>query len=816
MTSNAPRQYSSEKTLFTDDSDNDFLSTLDLQKLLMVVRRSIFWLLLIVGVCSAAAYIYLRYTKPIYQSVASLQLEMKGIAPTLSIGIYRDEESQTNYLEGESQFIRSNVIYTDVIEKLNLWVSYYAEGKIIDDEKFNTAPFKVVYCKVNDGIFYNTKKIYWQYKDRTSFKLSFDNNSPNMFTAEYAYGDTIRLPQFECVIMPAIKGYTGSDLFYFYLHDIDYLQSYIASNITAAAVNIKARIINVTFKDPNPHKAQAIVAAISDAYLKRSVDNKNRQTKQTIAYLEQQLDTAEAYIERTERDIQSYMDANGIPRENVDIKAKMAEVFEKIGALQEEKLKLSAELRAYRKVLDFIAADSGYLITAAVATTISDEKVAENIRLLYNKQDDLERLLKSYKPTTFAVQQRQQDIQKQTQDLLRLISFNRTNLTDKIYELDKRMRELEQQIPVNLKEADMELRKKQRYLASYTETYNLLLNRLVEMGVSEAGTVPNFQILSYANLPTAPIFPDKKSIYLYAAVASLALCIAFVALRYFMQNKITSVQEVERLTSAPLLGVVPYFVRKRMENSQLVVHLNPKSSISESLRGIRTNLDFISQRMGKRTISVTSTVSGEGKTFIAVNLAGIIALSNTRTIVLDLDLRRPKVHLAFSVENLDGISRVLIGQSKWQDCVRKSDIPTLDYITAGPHPPNPAELLMSEQMTALIDVLKQHYDVIVMDTPPVGIVTDGILVMRNVDLPIYVVRADFSRLNYVSNINRLIMSNNFNKMSIVLNAFGQKPSYGYGYGYGYGYKNKADADYYEEADKETHWLKNLIKRLLKK
>jgi len=419
MISNASGQYSSEKTLFVDDNDSDFLSTLDLQKLLMVIRRSIFWLILLVGLCVAAAYLYLRYTKPIYQSVASLQLEMKGIAPTLSIGIYRDEESQTNYLEGESQFIRSNVIYTDVIEALNLWVSYYVEGKIIDDEKFNTAPFKVTHYKVHDASFYNTKKIYWQYQNARSFKLSFEDPHTQSITASvYNYGDTIRTSYFECVIMPVATDYTGNALFYFYMHDIGYLQNYIASNITAAAVNIKARIINVTFKDANPYKAQAIVAAISNAYLKRSVDNKNKQTKQTIAYLEQQLDTAEAYIERTERDIQNYMDANGIPRENVDIKAKMAEVFSKIEALQEEKLKLNAELNAYRKILDFMAADSGYLVTATVAAAVSDTKVGETIRILYNKQDDLKRLLQSYKPTTFAVQQRQQDIQQQTQALL--------------------------------------------------------------------------------------------------------------------------------------------------------------------------------------------------------------------------------------------------------------------------------------------------------------------------------------------------------------------------------------------------------------
>jgi capsular exopolysaccharide synthesis family protein len=195
----------------------------------------------------------------------------------------------------------------------------------------------------------------------------------------------------------------------------------------------------------------------------------------------------------------------------------------------------------------------------------------------------------------------------------------------------------------------------------------------------------------------------------------------------------------------------------------------------------------------KRIITVTSTVSGEGKTFVSLNLAGVIALSDTKVVILDLDMRKPKIHMAFDEENHAGISTILIGKHKLQDCIRRTTISTLDYIGAGPTPPNPSELILRPELDVLLKELHLYYDVIVIDTPPVGLVTDGILVMKKADLPIYVVRADYSKRYFVKNVNKLVKNNSFSKLSIILNGFKHLSQYGYGYDYSY-YQGYDDDD----------------------
>jgi capsular exopolysaccharide synthesis family protein len=262
---------------------------------------------------------------------------------------------------------------------------------------------------------------------------------------------------------------------------------------------------------------------------------------------------------------------------------------------------------------------------------------------------------------------------------------------------------------------------------------------------------------------------------------------------------------------APVLGIVPVFKQKKETVSRLVIDKNPKSAISEALRLIRTNLDFVFPgKKQKRIIAVTSTVSGEGKTFVVVNLGGIIALSEAKVILLDLDMRKPKIHVAFDAENQKGVSTILINKHKLEECIQKSPIPNLDFISSGPTPPNPSELIMRAEFDKLLQDLSQLYDYILIDTPPVGLVTDGILVMSKSDLPLYVVRADYSRRTVSNNINKLFKNERFRNLTVVLNALrSEKDVYKYDYG---GYSQ----GYYDEVQRKKSGLKKLEEILLRK
>ena len=244
------------------------------------------------------------------------------------------------------------------------------------------------------------------------------------------------------------------------------------------------------------------------------------------------------------------------------------------------------------------------------------------------------------------------------------------------------------------------------------------------------------------------------------------------------------------------------------------------------MRAIRTNLQFIDNSEGPKVISITSTVSGEGKTFVGINLAGIIAYSGKKVVVLDLDMRKPKIHKAFSepnniIPNGKGMSEILSGIESYKLCIQKSRVDNIDFITAGTIPPNPSELILSDAMDLLLDELRKEYDYIIIDNPPIGLVTDAMKNLQRADFPIYVFKSNYSKRFYIANLDFLYIDCNIKKMSLVLNGFdfsniygdkygskkgyGKYSTYGYGYGYGYGYYEDLENDRTAEQQRKNRF-----------
>lgn len=223
--------------------------------------------------------------------------------------------------------------------------------------------------------------------------------------------------------------------------------------------------------------------------------------------------------------------------------------------------------------------------------------------------------------------------------------------------------------------------------------------------------------------------------------------------------------------------------------SQLMVHRSPKSVLSENMRKIRTNLSYIHPYY--QTIAISSSISGEGKTFVALNIAGIIAMSGKKTIILDLDMRKPKIHIGMNADNEHGMSTLIVGHSSLEQCIKSSEIEGLDFITAGPVPPNPSELLLSVRFREIQEELKEIYDVIIIDNPPIGLVSDGVRILTESDIPIYLFKANYSKRNFAHRVKELFEMKQIDRLNVVLNSVDLTRS-NYGYGYGYGYYEEED------------------------
>jgi capsular exopolysaccharide synthesis family protein len=350
-------------------------------------------------------------------------------------------------------------------------------------------------------------------------------------------------------------------------------------------------------------------------------------------------------------------------------------------------------------------------------------------------------------------------------------------------------------------ENEIELTRLSRIYSINEKYYTLLLEKKTEYSISKAGFVSQNIILEKA-YSAQFVSPSKKSSITLGFLSAFLASFLLVLYRYVSNDVIYSLSNITKATNAnvSILGIIPQY-KKKLNVSQLIIDKNSKSMIAEAFRSIRSNLQFIDNSPHPKVIALTSTISGEGKTFVAVNLAGILEFTGKKVIILDLDMRKPKVDKAFQLPNEKGMSTLLSGIHTAEECIQQGPLPNLKIITAGPLPPNPSELILSQQMNEIVDYLKTQYDYIIIDNPPIGLVSDATPILQKADIPIYVFRANYSKMNFVQIYDRLKNENKITKLSVILNGVEIKKNaygynYGYGYGYGYGYVYGKQGNYY--------------------
>lgn len=758
---------------------------MDLNKLLSVLRKSLPYVLAIFIFCLLASYAAIRYTKPLFASESELQLDIKSEASILGFREIDPESSSRNVssMSEEIELIKSKLFLTKVIQSLDLDVSYYTEGQFLDDEKYRNAPIKVDYL-IKDAGFFN-KKISVDLLNKDQYRLGYESGGKE-FSEKYRFGQKVVTPQLNLTISTTehFNEETIKDNnYYFIINNDNSLIQYFRNNLQVQVLNLNAKTIKISFTDHNAYKARTLVDVLSNLYLQYTEQEKNRTNVKKVEFLNAQLEETENKLENYESYFETFTIDNKTTNLTTDINKTIGFIFE----LDSQRMETRKQLGALETV-EVQAQNNQVYLTKGGYSNNSNQLptvIQETLVKLNELNSEKELLLESYNANTRAYQRKEKEVSMLKEEFLKATSAYKTELQQQLKRLEDRRQELQSSF-VQLPSKGTEFNRIQR---NYEQLLGFLLTlqeRKIEVEIATAGTTTDFKILSSASLPSSPISPDGMLINSIGLVAGLFLSILFVGVRYLLDNKVNSISEVERLGKVPVLGTLPA-VRNKNPHASLLVSDNPKSSFSEAMRSIRTNMDFLAARQEKKVISVTSTVSGEGKTFVTVNLAAIIAFSRKKVIVLDLDMRKPKVHLAFGGESADkGLSTLLIGKHKLQECIRTTTIAGLDYLPAGPTPPNPSELVMNGDFDILLEDLKKQYDIIIMDTPPVGLVTDGILIMKKADLPLYVFKAEYSKKAYFKTLNRLTSINQFRNLAVILNGVKSGNSYGYGYGYGEG------------------------------
>lgn len=756
----------------------------------VVIRKH--WLIfpILLGLALSSGYIYLRYTKPVYSSSAIIQRSSQDEGKRiLDIESFENEGS----LSGDVELLRSTFLLEKALRNLNLNISYYSEGEILTEEKYLMSSYHITLLEIIDSSLVGVP-IHIQ-ESGTGLELSFTKGN-QVLSYEIRQDELLETPYFSLIFKISDQERLNNSLsennLYFVMNNYTALTNRLHPDLKVYILNPEAKTIQISFESNNSRLATDIVSSLIETFFQYDLDKKSQSSANILNFINDQLDTAFIQLKESEIKIQSFKDSS-----RVNDPALFAQrIVQQTTELQSQLLVVDMDFELISEVehtVDKTDRIEIYRIIPAISGTNFENALVGELTNLHDLLVSKEDISYDVTANNDIIKKLDRKIEAKTENIKRSIltvkeqlRFKRAGLQDRIYRLEAEL--------YGVPKKEMELSRLNRMFNLNEKYYSLLIEKKTQYSISKAGyTIDNMvlQAPSSAGL----ISPNGKLIYTGLIVMSIFIGLIYLLFRYIRFNDIQNPEELKKIlpTSVGFLGIIPKVVTDN-KNSTLIVHKEPKSALAESCRHIRSNMQFILDESKSSVVAVSSSVSGEGKTFVALNLAGIFALSGKKVLVLDLDLRKPKVHHGFGVQNTEGMSAIFAGKVNWKECVHQSEIDGLSYITAGAIPPNPSELIIRGNLDELLLEFKQEFDLILIDNPPVGIVSDGVIIMNKADCPIYVFRSNYSKRVFADRVGELIKSNMVAKLFVVLNGVDiKRKGYGYGYGYGYG-------DYYENAE----------------
>ena len=757
------------------------------------------WFVVSVIVCVALAWGYLRLTTPIYNVSATVLIkdEKKGGGANMSselekMGLNGFVSSSSN-IENEIEVLSSRTLAGEVVSSLGLFVTYMDEDRFPKRELYRTSPVLVSLTPQEaDNLpqamevgmsLQSTGAMDVQIKlGKKEYRKHFEK-LPAVFPTDegtvafFANNDTLSSVRPESVTkerhitayinrpFSVAKGYAGS----------------LSITPTSKATSV----VIVSLKNSNTQRGKDYIDKLLEVYNVNANNDKNEVAQKTAEFIDERIGIISKELGSTERDLENFKRSAGIT--DLTSEAQIALTgnaeYEKKRVENQTQINLVMDLQKYLQGTEYEVLPSNVGLQDAGVTGAIDrynEMVAERKRLLRTSTESNPAIVN----LNASIRAMRGNIQTTLDATLKGLEITRADLAREAGRYSRRISDAPTQERQFVSIARQQEIKSGLYL--------MLLQKREENAIVLAAIANNAKIIDEAQADGAPISPKRITIYLVALVFGIGLPVGIIYLIGLTKFKIEGRADVEKLTSLPVIGDVPLADEK---TGSIAVFENQNNLMSETFRNVRTNLQFMLEN-GKNVILVTSTISGEGKSFISANLAISLSLLGKKVVIVGLDIRKPGLNKVFNIPKKEhGITQYLTNPTiNLMDLVQLSDINKNLYILpGGTVPPNPTELLARDGLVKAIETLKQDFDYVILDTAPVGMVTDTLLVGRVVDLSVYVCRADYTRKAEFTLINELAENNKLPNLCIAINGLDlQKKKYGYYYGYGkygkyYGY-----------------------------
>ncbi|MEL0653242.1 polysaccharide biosynthesis tyrosine autokinase [Algibacter sp. TI.3.09] len=755
------------------------------------------WFALGLFLAMMGAYLYLRYTPNSYEVSATILIDDEAngglnneLAAFEELGIGNSKKN----IENEMGILKSRSLMTRVVKKLDLNISYFKEGSVRDTEIYkDELPFKTTFFVKDSSFFERNTSFIIKIISDTNFELSHSKKEKG---TSYAYGKNVKTAYGDIIITPV--NITSEDYNAVYIVKTAPLKS-VAKNyrnsINVSLLYKKASILELKLKSPVKLKAERILNELIREYNKDAIEYKSLIGNNTDAFINERLELIEDDLKKVDKTAEHFKTANKL----TDISLETGIVLETNSVVEKEIIDLSTQLKLVDYVIAHMQSGSKNLIPENLGINSSDvtsSSTQYNTILL-----ERNRIAQSSGKNNPVLLNLDAQLSQLSGSIAQGLSNLKRSLTISLGQAKSQERSIDSKI-TSAPRKEREFRDIQRQQQIIETLYLFLLEKREENAISLAVTVPNAKLIDAADGSDIPVGPKRKMIYAIALMLGLLIPFVFIYVLFLLDNKVHNQEDLEALLKTPIIGNIP----KTLEGNKILTK-SDRGNVAEAFRMLRTNMNFMLGNLKEQSkaIYVTSTVPGEGKTFVAINLATVLAMSNKKVLLIGADVRKPKVAEYLDMtEATNGLTVFLADNSiQINQIIETAKNGDFDVIQSGMVPPNPSELLINGRFDEVLNYGKEHYDYVIVDTAPVNMVTDTLQIASRADLFIYLVRANYLDSRLLEIPKKLYNEKRIPNMTVVINGTDVKKGYGYGNGYGYGYGHE---------EEKKSWFKRLTNR----
>ena len=757
------------------------------------------WFVVSIIICIACAWGYLRLTTPIYNISATVLIkdEKKGGGASMSsdlekMGLEGFISSSSN-VDNEIEVLRSKSLAREVVNNLGLFVTYMDEDEFPSKELYHTSPVLV--------------SLTHQEADKLPGRMEINMilQPTGVLGVQITVGEKEYRKQFDKLpaVFPTDEGtvafFANNDtlsavcpenitkerhITAFINRPFSVLKEYVNS-LSIAPTSKTTSVVVISLENTNTRRGRDYINKLLEMYNINANNDKNEVAQKTAEFIDERIGIISKELGSTEQDLENFKRSAGITDLNSEAQIALTgnAEYEKKRVENQTQINLVMDLQRYMKGNEYEVLPSNIgLQDAASAGAIDryNQMLVERKRLLRTSTENNPTIIN----LDTSIRAMRTNVQATLDATLKGLQITKEDLAREASRYSRRINDAPTQERQFVSIARQQEIKSGLYL--------MLLQKREENAITLAATANNAKIIDEALADDNPISPKKTIVYLAALVLGVGLPVGVIYLIGLTKFKIEGRADVEKLTSLPVVGDIPLADEK---TGSIAVFENQNNLMSETFRNVRTNLQFMLEN-GKNVILVTSTISGEGKSFVSSNLAISLSLLGKKVVIVGLDIRKPGLNKVFNLSRKEqGITQFLINPAvNLMDLVQRSDInKNLFILPGGAVPPNPTELLARDSLEKAIETLKANFDYVILDTAPVGMVTDTLLIGRTADLSVYVCRADYTRKAEFTLVNELSENKKLPNLCVAINGLElQKKKYGYYYGYGkygkyYGY-----------------------------